>query len=206
MAARAIAARTLSRRRAPIATRERYPSRAAVVRPPDIDEATGAMAHQRRLNPPARRALVLLALAVACHPMARPAYPLYPKIDAGPGPDKVALLRGPIALVDGARVSGKGPTFELLPGCHVVELERNVGGGSDNGGWSASLPRMIYAFEMRPAHLYTVETRADMGSGPRGKLRIIAEEHAPDGSVVLVPRARGSDVSDCQHWAASQGY
>src|SRR5205085_9598424 len=71
-----------------------------------------------------RTALAFVAWAAACAPVMSPgAYPLYPKIDAGPGPDKVALLRGPIAIVDGQGVSGKGPAFELLPGCHLVAVE-----------------------------------------------------------------------------------
>ena len=89
-----------------------------------------------------RTALAFVAWAAACAPVvSSAAYPLYPKIDAGPGPDKVALLRGPIAIVDGQGVAGKGPAFELLPGCHLVAVESDAAGKP---------PSVIFAFEMRP--------------------------------------------------------
>jgi hypothetical protein len=129
----------------------------------------------------------LLALpSVACLPVVSPAYPLYPKIDAGPGPGKVALLRGPVAIVDGQGVSGKGPAFELLPGCHLVALE---------AGADAKAPQLIFAFEMRPGYIYTVEPGAET-----------AQEHAPDGSITRVRRARASDVTACRSWAKAQHY
>jgi hypothetical protein len=136
----------------------------------------------------ARAAIALLVLpAAACLPVVSPAaYPLYPKIDGGPGPGKVSLLRGPIAIVDGERVSGKGPAFELLPGCHLVALE---------AGADAKAPQIIFAFEMRPGYIYTIEPGAE-----------VAQEHAPDGSVAAVRRARASDVTDCRSWAKSQRY
>jgi hypothetical protein len=114
------------------------------------------------------------------------AYPLYPKIDAGPGPDKVALLRGPIAIVDGQGVSGKGPAFELLPGCHLVAVE------SDD---ALKPPSVIFAFEMRPGYIYTIAPGAEL-----------AQERAPDGSVVPVRRAAAPDVSACRSWAKAQRY
>jgi hypothetical protein len=134
-----------------------------------------------------RTAIAVLACAAACAPLVSPAaYPLYPKIDAGPGPDKVALLRGPIAIVDGEGVSGKGPTFELLPGCHLVAVE------SDAAGKPSSI---IFAFEMRPGYIYTIAPGAEA-----------AQERAPDASVVPVRRARASDVTACRSWAKAQRY
>jgi hypothetical protein len=139
-----------------------------------------------RTSPAFRPALALLALwAAACAPVMNPAVPLYPKIDAGPGPGKIALLRGPIAIVDGEGVSGKGPAFELLPGCHLVAVEADGG----------VKPSIIFAFEMRPGYIYTVESGAET-----------AQERAPDNSVVPVRRARASDVTACRRWAKSQRY
>jgi hypothetical protein len=130
---------------------------------------------------------VLLAFpAAACEPIVSPAaYPLYPRIDAGPGPGKVALLRGPIAIVDGESVSGKGPAFELLPGCHLVAVDA----GAD------VKPSIIFAFAMRPGYIYTVAPGAET-----------AQERAPDGSVVAVPRARAGDIPACRSWSRAQGY
>jgi hypothetical protein len=113
------------------------------------------------------------------------AYPLYPKIEGGPGPDKVALLRGPIAIVDGEGVSRKGPAFELLPGCHLVALEP----AADKP------PSIIFAFRMRPGYIYTVSAGAET-----------AQARAPDGLLTPVPRARATDVTACRDWAKSQRY
>jgi hypothetical protein len=131
-------------------------------------------------------AIALLVSAAACAPfVSTAAYPLYPKIDAGPGPGKVALLRGPIAIVDGESVSRKGPSFELLPGCHLVALEAEEGAKTS----------IIFAFEMRPGFVYTVEAGA-----------ATAQERSPDGSVAAVRRAGASDVTACRSWAKAQRY
>jgi hypothetical protein len=133
-------------------------------------------------------------------------YPLYPKLGQGPGQDKVATLHGPIATVDDRVVSDKGMTFELLPGCHVVTLQRNVGQGNDNGFWAANLPRITYAFEMKPAHSYSISAEREDSSGPRFRLRMVARERAPSGATVRVARARTvTDIADCRHWATTQG-
>jgi hypothetical protein len=139
-----------------------------------------------------RTALALLALAAsACHPVVSPAaYPLYPKVDAGPGPGKVALLSGPVAIVDGESVSNKGPAFELLPGCHLVALEPAAGDDAH-----ASAPRIIFALEMRPGYTYKVEAGGET-----------AQARAPDGSITAVRRARASDVTACRSWAKAQRY
>ena len=94
--------------------------------------------------------------AAACGLQASRGYPLYRKLGDGPGPDGVATLYGPIQSVDGQDVSHKGQTFELLPGCHVVTLQRNIGEGSANGAWAANLPPLTVAFQMKPAHRYAI--------------------------------------------------
>ena len=155
---------------------------------------------------PTRLMLAVLALLPACVPgLASTAYPLYPKVGAGPGPDKVALLRGPIAFVDGNSVAGKGGTFELLPGCHVVQLQHDVGAGSEGGGWSATLPDVFFAFEMKPAHTYSVQTHFEDAGGPYGPVKIIAQEHAPGGSASKVPFAGSYEINACKEWARAQG-
>jgi hypothetical protein len=144
--------------------------------------------------------------AAACGLQAARGFPLYSKVGDGPGPDRVATLYGPIQTVDGQDVSRKGQTFELLPGCHVVTLQRNIGEGSANGAWAANLPRLTVAFEMKAAHAYVI--RSDMGetSGPVSRVTIVAREKAPDGSTVRIPFARSEDdVSNCRRWAEAQG-
>jgi len=142
---------------------------------------------------------------VACGTQAG-GYPLYAKVGAGPGPEKVATLRGPVQTVDGQDVSAKGQTFELLPGCHVVTLQRNIGAGTATGGWAANVGRVVIAFAMRPAHSYFITMETDDSTGPVGRVAIVAREKAPDGSAVRLPFARSDDdIASCQRWAQAQG-
>jgi hypothetical protein len=144
--------------------------------------------------------------AAACGLQASRGYPLYPKLGDGPGPDKVATLYGPIQSVDGQDVSHKGQTFELLPGCHVVTLQRNIGEGSASGAWAANFPPLTVAFQMKPAHRYAIASSMEDTSGPVGRVTIFAREKAPDGSTVRVPFARSEDdILSCRQWAEAQG-
>jgi hypothetical protein len=145
--------------------------------------------------------------AAACGMQAARGHPLYPKLGDGPGPERVATLHGPIQTVDGLDVSRKGQTFELLPGCHVVTLQRNIGEGSANGAWAANLPRLTVAFEMKPAHAYAISSDMGETSGPVSRVTIFAREKAPDGSMVRVPFARTEDdITNCRRWAEAQGF
>jgi hypothetical protein len=144
---------------------------------------------------------------VGCGSQTSAGYPLYAKLGAGPGRDKVAMLHGPIQTVDDQMVAGKGQTFELLPGCHIVTLQRNIGQGTANGAWAANVGRLVVAFEMRAAHTYVISIEFDDATGPVGHYRIVAREKAPDGTVVVVPFARSDDdVRNCKHWAQDQGF
>ena len=144
--------------------------------------------------------------AAACGSQVTRGVPLYPRLGDGPGLDRVATLYGPIQTVDGQDVSRKGQTFELLPGCHVVTLQRNIGEGSANGAWAANLPRLTVAFEMKPAHRYAIASDMHESSGPVSRVTIFAREKAPDGSTVRVPFARSEDdILNCRRWAEAQG-
>lgn len=148
-----------------------------------------------------------VALLAGCGLQATRGYPLYQKGADGPGPDRVATLNGPIQTVDGQDVSRKGQTFELLPGCHVVTLQRNIGEGSANGAWAANLPALTVAFQMKPAHRYAISSEMGDSSGPVGRVTIFARERAPDGATVRVPFARSEDdILNCHRWAAAQGF
>jgi hypothetical protein len=150
---------------------------------------------------------VASALATACGTQVTRGYPLYPRLGDGPGAEKVATLHGPIQTVDGQDVSSKGQTFELMPGCHIVTLQRNIGEGGMSGAWAANLPRLTVAFEMKPAHRYGISIDAQHGSAPRGRVMIAANEKAPDGAVVRVPFARSvEDIDNCRRWADSQRF
>jgi hypothetical protein len=158
----------------------------------------------------ARRALgvavLVPALAAGACGTQSSAYPLYAKVGPGPGPDKVAILHGPVQTVDDQTVAAKGQTFELLPGCHIVTLQKNIGAGTANGAWAANLPQLVVAFYMKPAHRYMINTSEPETSAPVGRIQIFASEKAPDGTVVRVPFAGSeADIENCKSWAESQG-
>jgi len=145
-------------------------------------------------------------LGASCGSQRASGYPLYAKVGAGPGPDKVATLHGPVQTVDDVTVAGKGQTFELLPGCHVVTLQRNIGAGTASGAWAANVGHLVIAFAMRPAHRYVIAMELEESSAPVGRYMIVAREKAPDGSVTRLPFARSeADILDCKRWAQAQG-
>ena len=57
-------------------------------------------------------------------------------------PNQVADLNGPIGKIDGREVNGLGGRFDLLPGCHIVELDRQ----SDNGSYALTSAVYITGF------------------------------------------------------------
>jgi len=149
---------------------------------------------------------LIAASAVGCHSVGKSGYPLYPPGAVPPAPGQIATLVGPINSVDDVNVSAKGRTFQLLPGCHIVTLERNIGEGGDNGAFAANLPRITYAFEMKPGHLYKIIVDVEMGSAMLGRMKLTARETAPDGSSVRWFPARGAgDLDECRHWAVTAG-
>src|SRR5438270_11470386 len=66
-----------------------------------------------------------LMLAVGgCLTEEQHAYALYPGVELPH--DRVGILMGPIAEVDGRHISGQGKSFALLPGCHTLRLGRTT--------------------------------------------------------------------------------
>jgi len=64
----------------------------------------------------------------------------------------------PIKMVDGVDVLAKGWTFELLPGCHVVELDVRARGPSYSGPLVLPLVQTTFIFPMKAGYSYLVET------------------------------------------------
>jgi len=115
--------------------------------------------------------------------------------------EQVARLLGPITLVDGHEVSALGTSLELLPRCHVVEIGGRVGQVDPRqGGWAATLPHLVYAFQMRAGHSYVIEVQHDaaLGFGPHGTGRVVAFEQDPHGRKAYVPFVRNrAEVAAC---------
>lgn len=123
--------------------------------------------------------------------------------------DQIAQLIGPVRRVDGQSVPTGYGTFELLPGCHVVQIGGGVGSAniSTGGGWAATLPPLTYAIRMRQGYTYTItfEREPSLGLGPVGYGDIVAREEDRDGHQRPLTFARDrADIAECQRWSPRQ--
>ena len=156
-------------------------------------------------EPPLLRFLFLAGtLTLGCLGSEPPAIALYPNAAvARLPPDQVATLSGTIARVDDRDVAELGGPFELLPGCHVVELTRQV----PNNGYSLTtatyfrqLPVAVFALPMKAGARYLV--RRDLvptGTGMQRRLVFSAREELPGGAGTdLHPSFAWHDVVDCR--------
>ena len=162
---------------------------------------------RRTLAWPRLIALISLAALSGCLAHQTRGVPLYRTAQRLPR-DQVALLEGPVTGVDGAHFEGRSNAFELLPGCHVVEVSGRVGRiDPQYGGWVATIPQLYYAFRMRAGATYAIEFDPETTLGRRSTIAgtLTARERAADGSVRLVQPARDrAAIDDCRRWATGQ--
>jgi hypothetical protein len=124
-----------------------------------------------------------LLLAVGgCLTQEQHAYPLYAGVERPH--DRVGILMGPIAEVDGRDMSGKGKSFALLPGCHTFRLVRTTG-QMDNisSGYVTTLPQAMLWLMVDRGHYYTFETTIHDTSGPVNAVSMGIVDHQSDGSM-----------------------
>jgi hypothetical protein len=149
-------------------------------------------------------AIVAIAGIATCAHFGPTPYPLYPN-PARPLPaHQLAMLNGPVAAVDGVDVSRLGTLFSLLPGCHVVEMQENIGEGSVSGAWSATLAPRAYAFRMQPGRSYGIEIRRQTTGSIIGWLKIDAVERDGSGAVLghVAPLRSDAELQACRAWSA----
>ncbi len=152
----------------------------------------------------------LLALATsgpgclgASQPPAVPLYPNSQMMRLPPG--QVGVVDGPIALIDGRDVAGQGGRFELLPGCHVVELERQMTGslyGASNGVYfTGQFPRTVYALRMLPGARYSIRRDIQSSMAATGHIDLSAREELPNGAGSdLFPAKSLDEIRSCKAW------
>jgi hypothetical protein len=159
-----------------------------------------------------RPLLVPATLALGCLASEPPAVLLYPNAESARlPPSQVANLLGPIAKVDDREVGGLGGRFDLLPGCHVVQLDRQ----SDNSSYSltgatyltGSFPATTYALRMQAGARYIIQRQVvTEGIGPKMRVVLSAREETPGGAVTdLEPAKSADDIAACKAWAATPG-
>ena len=133
-----------------------------------------------------------------------PAFALYP----GPrlAHDQVALLMGPVASVDGSPVPQNGTTLELLPRCHVVTTQTrllaydNSTATNAQGEVTGTMPRLIYAMEMRAGHSYVLERQVQQVGGNTANVMLNARDVDAGGhSTMLSPARTTQEIEACRH-------
>ena len=154
-----------------------------------------------------RTSILLLALGVAltsgCIAPNERGEPLYPVKDARPPREEVAQLGGYIRLVDGQRVD-EDKTFELLPGCHVIQTPEHWGRvDSSSGGVLVDTGHRIFALLMKPGHRYHVDVSVKMMGGSTGSAAVEATEEAPGGrkKQIFYPAQTTADIAACKEAA-----
>ncbi len=127
------------------------------------------------------RLLALLAVCLLGCVGAGKWAPLY----SGPRaqPDAVAHLSGYLEKVDGQSVRGRGHSFELMPGCHMVTTPANWGYMSDSSGLTAITGNIVFPMEMRAGHEYVIVVQPEASVGGTRALHIRAEEKDAKGTV-----------------------
>jgi hypothetical protein len=140
---------------------------------------------------------------LACHPGAdAPGVPLYPNAAAARLPrNQVALVEGPIEKVDGQEVGDQGGRFELLPGCHVIELDRRAPADnyslSNTSYLTGQLSIVYYAIHMMAGGRYEIR-RDVVVDGQMGRITVSAREEAPGGAVTdLYPAKSAEELRSC---------
>jgi hypothetical protein len=151
--------------------------------------------------------LAVAALSAACLPPPGNArgVPLYPNGATARQPlEVVAQIVGPIAKIDGQEVGERGGQFELLPGCHIVELDRRI--PMDNYALSnatyatGTLPITIYAIRMKPGAHYVIQRRmSETGTSQMARITLSAREETASGAVnELAPASSAQDIQACK--------
>jgi hypothetical protein len=150
-------------------------------------------------------ALSVVTFLPACHPAVdAPGVPLYPSAETARLPrNQIAQVTGPIAKIDGQDVVDQGGRFDLLPGCHLVELDRRVTGDSYTLSsatyWTGQFARTTYAMRMKPGARYVIRRVLDSSGFARGRVILSAREEEANGAMNdLLPARSAEEIQACR--------
>jgi len=155
------------------------------------------------------------ALVIGCGLPESPTIPLYPNSQTTRLPrGQIAEVAGPIEKIDGNEVTGWLGYFDLLPGCHVVELQHRMSrfvltrparGGGAYVQRTGPLPTVRYALRMKAGARYVIrrEVYGDWW-GTSGRIYLSAREEQPGGPTIdLAPTRSAEEIEACEEWAAT---
>lgn len=148
--------------------------------------------------------LAVATFALACHPAVdAPGVPLYPNSATTRLPrDQIAQINGPIIKIDGHDVRDKGGLFDVLPGCHLVELDRNANAGSyalaSGAYWVGDFPITIYAIHMKAGARYVIRRDIYSDGMGMGRINLSAREEQANGATAdLLPVQSAEEINAC---------
>jgi hypothetical protein len=145
-----------------------------------------------------------LALVTSCLTGTSRGHALYPATDPPPKREEVARLAGYVEHVDGQEVASLGSSFELLPGCHIVQTPSEWGSFGSVGGVIVKTGHLVFALPMQAAHQYVIAIRTTYTSGPVGNAAIEATETDLEGNIIHVfsPARSAAEEDACRKWKA----
>jgi hypothetical protein len=149
-------------------------------------------------------------------PPAQRGYPLYEVAAERPPANQVAslgtILPGGstpgggatsfIKSIDGRDVSTLAETFELEPGCHVVETASGLVVTNDTITFRGQLGTRVFPFRMRAGHQYLVVVEFGPSAGSTVRVSLFAEERDASGAHTqqVAPATSPADVQACRAW------
>lgn len=149
----------------------------------------------------------MVTLTLACRPAVdAPGVPLYPNSQTTRLPrSQIAQVTGPIAKIDGQEVVSQGGWFELLPGCHLVELDRQVAENayalSSAVYLTGQFASTTYAMRMKAGARYVIRRNLSEGLGNTVRVTLAAHEEEASGATTdLAPATSAEDVKACKQW------
>jgi hypothetical protein len=113
------------------------------------------------------------------------AEPLYPISGERLPPERVAQLDGYVRKVDDKQIDQSG-SYELLPGCHIIETPARWGNVSSSGGVIVDTGNRVFTLLMKPGHHYHVDVSVKMMGGSGGSAAVEAFEQDPKGNRTVV--------------------
>jgi hypothetical protein len=145
-----------------------------------------------------------LALVTSCLTGSSRGHALYPATNPAPKRDEVARLAGYIEHVDGREVSSFGSSFELLPGCHIVQTPSEWGTFGAIGGVIVKTGHLVFPLPMQAARQYVIAIRTTDTSGPVANAVIEATETDLEGNILHVfsPARSPAEEDACRKWEA----
>jgi len=108
------------------------------------------------------------------------------KYSGPPQPEsEVAKLGGYVQIVDDRDVSDLGNTFELLPGCHIVQTPTQWGHTELNiGGVSWTTGHITYFMPMKANHSYQIKVEGHAKDGTHHWGTVTATETDSQGTLI----------------------